>query len=112
MKVLQRGLGAQPDTVWAWATAIPKAPVRLSHHRHGRALVSAVLAQSARYRRAEAERGLSVDHTTVWRWVQAYAPEIRKRLQGHVNIQTDDVVHGRNLCPGGRPLDVSVPGRR
>ncbi len=27
-----------------------------------------------------AERGLSVDHTTVWRWVQAYAPEIRKRL--------------------------------
>lgn len=21
-----------------------------------------------------AERGLSIDHTTVWRWVQAYAP--------------------------------------
>ena len=29
-----------------------------------------------------AERGLSVDHTTVWRWIQAYAPEIRGRLQG------------------------------
>ena len=23
------------------------------------------------------ERGLAVDHTTVWRWVQRYAPEIR-----------------------------------
>ena len=28
-----------------------------------------------------AERNLAVDHTTVWRWVQAYAPELRKRLQ-------------------------------
>src|SRR5689334_13805090 len=34
-----------------------------------------------------AERGLSVDHTTVWRWVQAYAPEIRKRLQGQVKYK-------------------------
>jgi len=24
------------------------------------------------------ERGLTVDHVTVWRWVQAYAPEINK----------------------------------
>jgi transposase, IS6 family len=30
---------------------------------------------------------LSVDHTTVWRWVQAYAPEIRKRLQGQVKYK-------------------------
>jgi transposase-like protein len=34
-----------------------------------------------------AERGISVDHTTVWRWVQAYAPEIRKRLQGQVKYK-------------------------
>lgn len=34
-----------------------------------------------------AERGLSVDHTTIWRWVQAYAPEIRKRLQGQVKYK-------------------------
>ena len=27
------------------------------------------------------ERGLSVDHTTVWRWVQKYAPEINKRMR-------------------------------
>ena len=30
-----------------------------------------------------AERGLSIDHTTVWRWTQAYAPEVR-RLRGQV----------------------------
>jgi transposase, IS6 family len=27
------------------------------------------------------ERGLSVDHTTVWRWVQRYAPELNKRIR-------------------------------
>jgi transposase-like protein len=31
-----------------------------------------------------AERGLAVDHTTIWRWVQRYGPEIHRRLQGHV----------------------------
>jgi transposase-like protein len=29
------------------------------------------------------ERGLAVDHTTVWRWVQRYAPEINKRMRLH-----------------------------
>src|SRR6476619_4208962 len=28
-----------------------------------------------------AERGLLVDHVTVWRWVQRYAPEIQRRLR-------------------------------
>jgi transposase, IS6 family len=27
------------------------------------------------------ERGLSVDHTTVWRWVQRYAPELSRRVR-------------------------------
>src|SRR3546814_7475358 len=27
-----------------------------------------------------AERGISVDHTTIYRWVQCYAPEMEKRL--------------------------------
>src|SRR5215472_11619706 len=27
------------------------------------------------------ERGLPVDHTTVWRWVQCYAPELNKRCR-------------------------------
>ena len=32
------------------------------------------------------ERGLSVDHTTVWRWVQRYAPEINKRMRPHLKM--------------------------
>ena len=28
-----------------------------------------------------AERGLRVDHVTVWRWIQRYAPEINRRLR-------------------------------
>ena len=31
-----------------------------------------------------AERGLSVDRSCVWRWVQAYAPEINKRCRPHL----------------------------
>src|SRR5207342_134806 len=30
------------------------------------------------------ERGLSVDHVTVWRWVQRYAPQIDRRLRPHL----------------------------
>ena len=32
------------------------------------------------------ERGLSVDHTTVWRWVQRYAPELNKRIRQHLKL--------------------------
>jgi transposase, IS6 family len=35
------------------------------------------------------ERGLSVDHTTIFRWVQEYAPEIDKRSHPHLK-QTND----------------------
>ena len=34
------------------------------------------------------ERGLSVDHTTVYRWVQHYAPELEKRIQWYQNRQS------------------------
>ena len=30
-----------------------------------------------------AERGVSVDHSTIYRWVQKYAPEVGKRLRWH-----------------------------
>jgi len=32
------------------------------------------------------ERGLEVDHSTVWRWVQRYAPEINKRIRPHLKM--------------------------
>ena len=31
-----------------------------------------------------AERGLGADHTTVWRWVQRYAPELEQRMRRHL----------------------------
>lgn len=31
-----------------------------------------------------AERGLAVHDTSIWRWVQAYAPEVHRRLRGEV----------------------------
>jgi transposase-like protein len=35
------------------------------------------------------ERGLTVDHTTVYRWVQAYAPELDKRCRPHLKATND-----------------------
>src|SRR6202165_2733349 len=36
-----------------------------------------------------AERGLSVDHVTVWRWVQRYALELERRLPRHLKPTND-----------------------
>ena len=47
---------------------------------------------SLSYREVEellAERGLSVDHVTVWRWVQRYAPEIQRRLRTRLRPTND-----------------------
>src|SRR5712691_7301940 len=30
------------------------------------------------------ERGLEADHTTVWRWVQCYGPELEQRMRHHL----------------------------
>ena len=30
------------------------------------------------------ERGLQADHTTIWRWVQRYGPELEQRLRRHL----------------------------
>jgi transposase, IS6 family len=32
------------------------------------------------------ERGLSVDHVTIFRWVQRYAPEINRRMRPHLKM--------------------------
>jgi transposase, IS6 family len=43
------------------------------------------------------ERGLHVDHTTIYRWVQHYAPELEKRCRPHLKTTNDswrvDEVH-------------------
>ena len=35
------------------------------------------------------ERGISVDHVTLWRWVQKYAPELEKRLRKRLKAAND-----------------------
>ena len=35
------------------------------------------------------ERGLHIDHSTIFRWVQRYAPELEKRCRPHVKAFTD-----------------------
>lgn len=32
------------------------------------------------------ERGVAVDHTTLFRWVQRYAPEINRRMRPHMKM--------------------------
>ena len=33
-----------------------------------------------------AVRGVRVDHTTLFRWIQAYAPELNKRIRSHLRM--------------------------
>jgi transposase, IS6 family len=35
------------------------------------------------------ERSLSGDHTTIYRWVQKYAPELEKRIRPHLRLTSD-----------------------
>ncbi len=37
----------------------------------------------------ENERGLEVNHSTIFRWVQRYAPELDKRIRPHLNPTND-----------------------
>ena len=65
-------------------------------------------------------RGLDVDHTTVWRWVQYYGPELEQRLRQHLkptnkSWRVDETVDEPNLStkiischPSNLPLQDHV----
>src|SRR5215468_1912984 len=59
-----------------------------------------------------AERGLVVDHTTIWRWVQRYGPEVHRRLRGNVkqkssrSVRKIDLHRSAGHCREGRVLPV------
>jgi transposase-like protein len=73
-----------------------------------------------------AERGLAVDRSCVWRWVQAYAPEINKRCRPHLkptnkNYRVDETyikVKGqekylyRAVDSTGQTIDVLLTAKR
>src|SRR5262244_2842536 len=55
-----------------------------------------------------AERGVEVDPSCIWRWVQAYAPELNKRCRLHLkptnkSYRTDETYKGQ------RRGQISVP---
>src|SRR3954469_19787977 len=58
------------------------------------------------------DRGVEVDHTTLFRWIQAYAPELEKRIRPHLRScngswRVDETSYedcclkftGRGICP-------------
>ena len=69
-------------------------PFKWRHHQSEIILLCArwYLRYSLSYRNLEEmmnERGLSVDHTTIYRWVQAYGLELEKRCRPHLRPTND-----------------------
>ena len=56
-----------------------------------------------------AERGPSVDHVTVWRWVQRYAPELGRRLRRHLKPTNDSWRVDSDVRPHEKQMGVFVP---
>ena len=57
---------------------------RTRPHPLCRPVVSSLLSFARDVEELLEERGLPVDHTTVWRWVQYYGPELGQRLRPHL----------------------------
>ncbi len=55
------------------------------------------------------ERGLDVHHSTVWRWVQAYAPEINKRIRPHLKMSGASYRVDETYILRREELQISVP---
>jgi transposase-like protein len=63
-----------------------------------------------------AERGLSLDHATIWRWTHVYGPEVYCRLRGNVKRKSstwhvDETIVRIASC-GVATLPASDPLRR
>ena len=57
------------------------------------------------------ERGLEVDHTTLYRWVQHYAPEMKKRLRWYWKPSMDYSWRvDETYVKVKRGMGVSLPG--
>jgi IS6 family transposase len=58
------------------------------------------------------ERDLNVDHTTVWRWVQYYGPELEQRLRPHIKPTNKSWRVDETYVRVKGPLVLLVPGHR
>src|SRR5450432_1562160 len=73
-----------------------------------------------------AERGIEVDASCIWRWVQAYAPELNKRCRPHlkptnksyridetyINVRGEDKYLYRALDSTGQTIDFLLTAKR
>jgi hypothetical protein len=59
-----------------------------------------------------AERGISVDHSTVHRWALKLLPALNKIFRRSKRPVGETLAHGRDLHPGTWPVEVSLPGGR
>src|SRR5690349_17008950 len=59
-----------------------------------------------------AERGITLAHTTILRWVRAVRAGLREALASVCPIGGRLVAGGRNLSQSARPVGVPVPSRR
>src|SRR6185369_9909637 len=57
-----------------------------------------------------AERNLHVDHVTIWRWVQRYAPELNRRCRQELRT-TWLVEDRRDLLADRRQVDLFISRR-
>src|SRR4051812_49887207 len=61
------------------------------------------------------DRGVAVDHTTIFRWIQAYAVELEKRLRPHLRKSDGSWRGGGRGAPqagGGKGGGPPPPGFR
>jgi hypothetical protein len=54
------------------------------------------------------ERGLKIDHTTIYRWVQHYAPELERRCRPHLQATNDSGPRRRDIGQSEGRVDVSL----
>jgi transposase-like protein len=54
------------------------------------------------------ERGLDVDHSTVFRWVQRYAPEINKRVRQHLKMSGTSYRVDETYIKVGKHVSTSI----
>ena len=55
------------------------------------------------------ERGVEVDPSCIWRWVQAYAPELNKRCRLHLKPANKSYRNRRNIYNGEGRGQTFVP---
>ncbi len=58
------------------------------------------------------ERGVSVDHATIQRWVVKYSPPLKETFNHHKRPVRKQLADGRDLYPGERRVALSLSRRR